>query len=236
MRRGDGIELLTVADSDSHTATRKAHGIREDAGGGESYHTPVEFAPYGDLADLDAYTLIYDAGRPTWLSDAMEESLIGQFRRCVQRDLDAGRICREGSLRLDKATAVPEGVTINAGENVNLNSVVSVAKGVTINAGGCVYLSSVVSVAKGVTISAGGCVNLSSVVNLAEGVTINAGGYVYLDSVTDLAEGVRINAGGYVHLDSVTAVPEGVTINAGGQVCLRQYGPDRGPHFCQRGN
>ena len=196
VRRGDGIELLTVADSDSHITTRKAHGIREDAGGGESYHTPVEFAPYGDLADLDAYTLIYNAGRPTWLSDAMEESLIGQFRRCVQRDLDVGRICREGSLRLDKATAVPEGVTINAGGLVNLNSVTDLAKGVTINAGGHVNLNSVVSVAKGVTINAGGCVYLGSVVSLAKGVTINAGGYLH----------------------------------------LRQYGPDRGPHFCQREN
>ena len=198
VRRGDGIELLTLPGDDSHRKIRERYGIREATGSlGDSYHTPVEFVPCGDFANLADYELIYNADRPEWLTDSMQDSLVRRFRAVVAPDIADRRIVRDGSIFLDSITDM-KNTRIESGCHIWLTKLLSMEHS-WIKAGDYVYLSKLTSM---------------------EHSRIESGDYVYLCKLASM-EHSQIKAGDYVCLDKLASIPANADIEVGGKIFFR---------------
>jgi len=112
IKSGDDVILKFHPRSDSHDDCRAFHHIRDDDGPGATRQTPMEYRPFGPLADISSYRLTFDAGVPAWWTADMTESAIRQFRREVERELREG-IERHGDLDLGDATSMG-GVAMSA--------------------------------------------------------------------------------------------------------------------------
>ena len=176
VRRGDGIELLTLPGEDSHSKIRERYGIPEATGSlGDSYHTPVEFVPCGDFANLADYELIYEADRPEWLTDFMQDSLVRRFREVVAPDIADRRIVRDGSIFLDSITDM---------------------KNTRIESGGDIWLSKLASMEHS-RIKAGGYLNLSKLTSM-EHSHIKSGDYAFLSKLASIPANADIEVGGKI--------------------------------------
>ena len=111
-----------------------------------------------------------------------------------------------------------EGVTISAGESLNLSSLTTLPEGITLTAGWSIYLCSLTTLPEGITLTAGWPIYLDSLTTLPEGVSLTAGRSLYLSSLTTLPKGVSLTAGRALYLDSLTTLPKGVSLTAGGIV------------------
>ena len=112
VKAGEDVTVLFHPQSDHHTDIRELHHIRDDDGPGATRQTPMEYRPFGALADISSYRLTFDAGVPAWWTADMTESAIRQFRREVERELREG-IFRLGDLDLGDATSMG-GVAMSA--------------------------------------------------------------------------------------------------------------------------
>jgi len=176
VRRGDRIELLTLPGDDSHNKIRERYGIPEATGSlGDPYHTPVEFVPCGDFANLADYELIYDADRPEWLTDSMQDTLVRRFRAVVAPDIADRRIVRDGSIFLDSITDM---------------------KNTRIESGGDIWLSKLASMEHS-RIKAGGYLNLSKLTSM-EHSHIKSGDYAFLSKLASIPANADIEVGGKI--------------------------------------
>ena len=176
VRRGDRIELLTLPGDDSHNKIRERYGIPEATGSlGDSHHTPVEFVPCGDFANLADYELIYDADRPEWLTDSMQDTLVRRFRAVVAPDIADRRIVRDDSIFLDSITDM---------KNMRIES-------------GChIWLSKLTSMEYS-WIKAGDYLNLRNLTSM-EYSWIKAGGYAFLSKLASIPANADIEVGGKI--------------------------------------
>ena len=100
-------EVYTLSGQDSHTEIRKQHGISEDNGALSRAQTPVEFQPARGCEKLNQFDLVYDAGKPDWVTPEMEERI--KARRDETHEHERGR--RDGphgiSGRVTRASGFP---------------------------------------------------------------------------------------------------------------------------------
>ena len=80
-------EVYTLSGQDSHTEIRKQHGISEDNGALSRAQTPVEFQPARGCEKLNQFDLVYDAGKPDWVTPEMEERIKAKMFEATQADL-----------------------------------------------------------------------------------------------------------------------------------------------------
>ena len=217
VRRGDRIELLTLPGDDSHNKIRERYGIPEATGSlGDSYHTPVEFVPCGDFANLADYELIYEADRPEWLTDSMQDTLVRRFRAVVAPDIADRRIVRDGSIFLDSITDM-KNTRIESGCHIWLTKLLSMEYS-RIKAGGYAWLSKLASMEHS-RIESGCHIWLTKLTSM-EYSWIKAGDYVNLRNLTSM-EHSRIKAGGYAFLSKLASIPANADIEVGGKIFFR---------------
>ena len=85
---GDSIDVRTIDGNSSHNEIRSYWKIPEDNGGlGSNLHTPVELIPTRGCKTIDQFDLVYDAEKPEWITDAMEERAKLLLFKAARRDL-----------------------------------------------------------------------------------------------------------------------------------------------------
>ena len=221
VRHGDDVELLTLPDDDSHANIRQHHGVPEDIGGIAGRETtPVEFVPHGSLDSIEEYDLIYDAGKPDWVTDIMDAKLRREFERVVQQDIAANQITRHESLDLCNLQSLPENMRIEARFNIDIRRLRSLPENVQIKTGGNVDLRCLQSMSENVRIEARRYIDLHDLTSLPENARIEAGDSVCLSSLRSLSENVQIEAKENIDLHNLRSVSENVHIVAGDRLNL----------------
>jgi hypothetical protein len=169
----DGIlTVLTCPDTDSHTEIRARHGMGEDRGFVETYHTPLELIPVRGLFSIEDYDFVFDAGKPSWWKDEFTETARRQLFESIEfaeRGLNFS-----GNLDLRRLTSLPENVELSAGGGLDL--------------------SSLTSLPENVKLSAWGSLDLHNLTNLPENAELSAGGSLYLWRLTNLPENIKVKA------------------------------------------
>ena len=151
VKSGDTVKVYTLRNNDSHEAIREEYNIRDRL---HDHATPIELIPVRGMKKLDEMDLVYDAGRPDWMSDDLEREARLQMWRAWRQRWDGDTFSSGGDLYLSSLTAIPEGVTISAGGGLNLRSLTAIPEGVTLKAGSYLYLSSLTAIPEGVKVEA----------------------------------------------------------------------------------
>ena len=75
------------ADS-SHSKIRELHNLRDAGGLLDRYQTPVELFPTADLLDVSTWTFAFDADKPEWWEDWMEEKVRREMAASIAKKWD----------------------------------------------------------------------------------------------------------------------------------------------------
>jgi len=119
--------------------------------------------------------LIYNADRPEWLTDSMQDTLVRRFRAVVAPDIADRRIVRDDSIFLDSITDM---------KNMRIES-------------GChIWLSKLTSMEYS-WIKAGDYLNLRNLTSM-EYSWIKAGGYAFLSKLASIPANADIEVGGKI--------------------------------------
>ena len=208
----DGVvRVYTSRRTDSHTAIREEHHIRDDGGPGASRQTPVELVPVGGVDRLADMIFAFGDDRPDWWTDEHTDQAKAQLFAAWRERWTGTALAFAGDLDLGALTSLPAGVKLSAGNDLDLGALTSLPAGVKLSAGNDLYLSSLTSLPAGVKLSAGNNLDLSSLTSLPAGVKLSAGGYLNLGALTSLPAGAKLSAGGYLDLGALTSLPAGAT-------------------------
>jgi hypothetical protein len=105
-------DVLTLEGEDSHTKIRAHYKIPEATGTGmaDNMHTSIEFVPVRGCKNMEDFDLIYDAGKPEWVTPDMEDRARVKMFEAVKRDLKLtvwlGDLTVSGTATLPKLTSV----------------------------------------------------------------------------------------------------------------------------------
>jgi hypothetical protein len=111
-------DVLTLEGEDSHTKIREHYKIPEATGTGmaDNMHTSIEFVPVRGCKNMEDFDLIYDAGKPEWVTPEMEDRARVKMFEAVKRDLKLtvwlGDLSVSGTATLPKLTSVKGDLTV----------------------------------------------------------------------------------------------------------------------------
>ena len=143
------VSVRVLPLNESHANIRKKDNINEDNLGLSRYSTPVELIPTRlDFEDRSCWELVFDAGKPDWWVDCMDEQCIDQLLKAAKSDFEAVMSGEkyEKALDLRSLTSIPDGFNPTVGGDLYLHSLTSIPVGFNPTVGGYLFLNSLTSI------------------------------------------------------------------------------------------
>ena len=131
----ESATVYSLIDSDSHTAIREKHSIRDSSPIHADRQASIELLPV-DLFDPTTWTLHFDDpdGKPDWWTDAHEKAARLQLALDHRVFLRHGIYTFGGYLYLGRLTSLPANAKLSAGGYLNLGSLTSLPAGANVKA------------------------------------------------------------------------------------------------------